>query len=107
MRVVLDPIPRPYPVSPVVPSPQPFAVTLADAGWQEVIDAIPARVPEPLDQGDRCLAGFEVTIRFSSGDVVAYGPCRRPDAIEPLRRLLQRMWARRSVAERLRSRDKP
>jgi hypothetical protein len=83
--------PTPIGLNPGVERAQPLAVRFGDQAWGRVVPVIPSPLPEPLDQGDECRSGQKITIRLSNAEEIEYGPCRRPEELEPLRRLLLRM----------------
>lgn len=54
---------------------------------------IPERLPDNPDQ--TCEVGAVVEITLADGQVVTYGPCQRPAAIERLRVALIEAWSER------------
>lgn len=53
-------------------------------------DAIPSPLPRDVWQGFTCDIGGDVVLELDNGDLIRYGPCRRPDSIGRLRtRILQ------------------
>lgn len=65
---------------------------------KRVRPAIPEPLPAPLDQPSGCDVGLVVRVRLAGGSEVAYGPCRRPPAIEALKAAMVR--AARVVQQR-------
>lgn len=77
----LDPIPE-GPVSPkFVPQPGEDELPL-----DTVAHAIPSSLPDDVWQGLNCDRGGDVVVELQDGDEIRYGPCRRPTAIEELRK---------------------
>lgn len=64
-----------------VPEGPVFRLSRGDPQWDEL--SLPARRPTPLLQA--CKTGGNVVLILSDETRVAYGPCRRPPAIELLR----------------------
>jgi hypothetical protein len=88
-EIVWDP--TPIGQNPDSPPPQPLLVRLGHQAWGEVRPVSPSPLPAPLDQGDECRSGHKITIRLTSAEEIEYGPCKRPEELEPLRLLLRRM----------------
>jgi hypothetical protein len=87
--------PTPIGLDPDVERAQPLAVRFGDRDWGKVVPLIPSPLPEPLEQSDDCRSGHKITIRLSDAEEIEYGPCRRPNELEPLRRFLLRMVRQR------------
>lgn len=94
----------------VGPLAQPFAVHETQSQWTRISRLLPDRLPEPVDDGTDCFSGdviasgqvVSVRVFTSGGDTreVDYGPCRWPEAIEPVRLLMHTLLRRRLAAER-------
>lgn len=80
VAIWLEPIPE-GPVSPHF-TRQPEA---DDPRLSLVEEAIPSPLPRDLWQGFTCDMGGDVVLELNNGDLIRYGPCRRPDSIERLR----------------------
>jgi hypothetical protein len=74
---------QPYPEGP--PGPH---VKTADALWPKVRHALPAVLPNPLNQPDGCATGNVTSLTLASGKTLDYGPCRRPASIDAIRCIL-------------------
>jgi hypothetical protein len=103
--VRLDVLPGFFGSAQGVRAPQPLTVSMiGDVEWGRVSRLLPDPLPEPLDQGRGCASGHMVSVQLVTRDgfagEISYGPCRRPEEIEPVRRLLQTLLRRRLAAER-------
>jgi hypothetical protein len=89
--------------NPAVRAPQPLAVSMiGSAEWERVSRLLPDPLPEPVDQGS-CISGHLVSVQLASTAgfaEISYGPCRWPEAIEPVRLLMRTLLRRRLAAER-------
>src|SRR5215211_4306862 len=85
-------------------APPPLMVsTMGYAEWKGVSRLLPDPLPEPVDQGKGCVSGDLVSVQVVSTAgfaEISYGPCRRPEAIEPVRPLMRMLMQRRLAGER-------
>lgn len=51
-----------------------------------ITDTIPSPLPRDVWQGFSCDLGGNVVVELHNGETIRYGPCRRPEAIEDLRK---------------------
>jgi hypothetical protein len=74
----------PYPEGPVLP-----AVTRGSGAEADAVFAhLPDSLPKPLPQGRNCQFGNMTSLSLDNGEVIDYGPCRRPESIDALRCLV-------------------
>ena len=74
----------PYPEGPQFP-----AVTRGSSSNADAIFAqLPDPLPKPLPQGRNCQFGNITSLSLDNGEVINYGPCRRPESIDALRCLI-------------------